>query len=80
MSKIELPPPGFEDLSIEEKIDYVQSLWRHIAADVDRVPLTEWQKRLLDQRLTAYEKDPQAGVSWEELRERLRNKLTSDGG
>ncbi len=77
---VRLPPPGFEDLSIEEKIDYVQSLWDYIAADVDTVPLTEWQKQLLDQRLAAYEKDPDAGVPWEELRERLRSKLASGGG
>jgi hypothetical protein len=24
------PPPGFDDLSVEEKIDYVQSLWERI--------------------------------------------------
>jgi len=77
---VKLPPPGFDELSIEEKIDYVQSLWDHIAAGVNTVPLTEWQKQVLDQRLAAYEKDPDAGVPWEELRERLRSKLTSGGG
>jgi putative addiction module component (TIGR02574 family) len=77
---VKLPPPGFEDLSIEEKIDYVQSLWDHIAADVNTVPLTEWQKQVLEKRLAAYEEDPDAGVPWEELRERLRSKLASGGG
>jgi hypothetical protein len=24
---VPLPPPGFDDLSVDEKIDYVQSLW-----------------------------------------------------
>jgi len=77
---VRLPPRGFEDLSVEEKIDYVQSLWDHIAADVNTVPLTEWQKQVLDKRLAAYEKNPDAGVPWEELRERLRRKLASGGG
>ena len=43
---VKLPPPGFEDLSIE-KIDYVQALWDYIAADVSTVPLTEWQRQVL---------------------------------
>jgi hypothetical protein len=24
---VPLPPPGFDDLSVEEKLDYLQSLW-----------------------------------------------------
>lgn len=77
---LEIPPPGFSELSIEEKIDYVQSLWDHIAADAGTVPLTDWQKKVLDRRLTAFEKDPDAGVPWEELRDRLRKKLVRGGG
>jgi len=29
---IPMPPPGFDALTVEEQIDYVQSLWDHIAA------------------------------------------------
>ena len=76
---VEVPPPGFEELSIEEKIDYVQSLWDHIAADADTVPLTEWQRKVLDQRLADFEKDPDSGIPWEEVRDRLRSKLGGGG-
>ena len=34
-----LPPAGFDALSVEDQIDYVQSLWDRIAANVDQVPL-----------------------------------------
>lgn len=27
LNPIPLPPPGFDDLSVEEKLDYLQSLW-----------------------------------------------------
>ena len=30
---VPLPPPGFDELSVEEKIDYLQSLWDRIASD-----------------------------------------------
>ena len=76
---VKLPPPGFDDLSIEEKIDYVQSLWGHMAADLDTVPLTNWQQQVLEQRLTEFEKDPENGAPWEEVRDRLRRKLTGGG-
>lgn len=81
MSKpLKLPPPGFDDLSIEEKLDYVQGLWDHISADADSLPLTDWQERVLRERLAAYEANPDAGVSWDELHERLRRKLARREG
>ena len=33
---VPLPPPGFDDLSVDEKIDYLQSLWDRIAATLRR--------------------------------------------
>jgi hypothetical protein len=34
--------PGFDDLSVEEKIDYLHSLWDRIAATPETVPVSEW--------------------------------------
>jgi putative addiction module component (TIGR02574 family) len=39
-------------------------------------PLTADEKALLDARLAAYEKDPDAGSSWEEVELRIRAHLT----
>ncbi len=82
---IQFPPPGFEDLTIEQKIDYVRNLWKHVsaedhhAADADSVPLAPWHKEILDERSAEYERDPEAGIAWEELRERLRRKIEGGG-
>lgn len=38
-------------------------------------PLTDAEKALLDSRLAAYAKDPDAGSSWEEVEARLRVRL-----
>lgn len=35
------PPPGFDDLSVDERIDYVQSLWDRIPATPEQVPVPE---------------------------------------
>jgi putative addiction module component (TIGR02574 family) len=42
----------------------------------DDDPLTAHEKALLDARLAAYEKDPDAGSTWEEVESRIRASLT----
>ena len=38
-------------------------------------PLTDAEKALLDGRLAAYEQDPEAGGSWDEVETRIRAQL-----
>ena len=38
-------------------------------------PLTDAEKALLDARLAAYERDPDAGRSWAEVEARIRARL-----
>jgi putative addiction module component (TIGR02574 family) len=38
-------------------------------------PLTDGEKALLEARLAAYEKDPDAGSTWEEVEARIRARL-----
>ena len=74
---VSLPPPGFDDLSVEEKIDYLQSLWDRIAASPDTIPVPDWHREILDERLKDLEANPQAGDYWEAVQERLRKKFDS---
>jgi len=39
-------------------------------------PLTDTEKALLDAPLAAYEKDPDAGSSWDEVESRIRARLS----
>ena len=70
-----LPPPGFDALPVEEQIDYVQSLWDRIAATVDQVPLQEWQQVLLEERLAAHRRSPGGARPWQEVIERVQQRL-----
>jgi putative addiction module component (TIGR02574 family) len=38
-------------------------------------PLTDAEKALIEARLAAYEKDPDAGSTWEEVEARIRARL-----
>ena len=73
--RLSLPPPGFDDLPVEDQIEYVQSLWHRIAAKQDQVPVPEWHRQALDERLAAHEAHPEEARSWEEVRDEIRSKL-----
>lgn len=72
-----LPPPGFDALSVEEQIDYVQSLWDHIAARPEEVPVPDWHREILAERLAAYDANPDEGKTWEEFEEELTREIQS---
>ena len=65
MSKqVAIPPLGFDDLSIDEQIEYVQSLWQRIAADPSKVPVPDWHRKLLKDHLKAYREEPDGGATY----------------
>ena len=74
-NSVPIPPPGFDDLSVDEKIDYVESLWDRIAATPETVPVPDWHREIIDERLTDLEANLDAGDTWEVVQERLRKKL-----
>ncbi len=76
MSKIvPTPPPGFDDLPIDEQIDFVQSLWDRIAATAEQVPVPEWHLEIIRERLAAYRASPSAGRLWTDVRGDIERKL-----
>ncbi len=68
------PPAGFEELPVEEQIEYVQALWDRIAAREGTVPVPEWHRAELDGRLADLAANPSAGVAWEDLQAELRGR------
>jgi putative addiction module component (TIGR02574 family) len=73
--QVPLPPPGFDELSVDEKIDYVQSLWDRIAATPETIPVPDWHREILDERQKDLDADPAAGDCWDAVQERLREKF-----
>jgi putative addiction module component (TIGR02574 family) len=61
-------------LSVPERIQLVEDIWDTILDVPESITLTNKQKAELDIRLKAYEKDPDEGSSWEEVRKRIRHK------
>jgi putative addiction module component (TIGR02574 family) len=62
---------NLHELTPSEKILLAEGLWDSVASDEQLFPLTEDQKKELDVRLTRYSIDPEAGDSWENVRNRI---------
>ena len=77
---LSIPPPGFDELSIEEQLDYVQTLWDRIAAHPDAIPIPDWHRQVLNDRLAAYRNNPTEGRSWDDVRDELLQQLRNGGG
>jgi putative addiction module component (TIGR02574 family) len=76
MSKaLPLPPPGFDDLPVEEKLDYVHSLWDRIAEHPENLPVPEWHLRVIENRLAAHRTDPTTARPGDEVRAEINEKL-----
>ena len=60
------------ELSVAERIQLVEDIWDSIAAVPESLALTEEQRQELDRRLEAYTQNPDEGISWDELKKRVR--------
>jgi putative addiction module component (TIGR02574 family) len=58
-------------LSIPERIQLVEDIWDTIAAEAQSIELTEDEKRIIDERLEAYHRNPDLGSPWEDVYKRI---------
>lgn len=61
-------------LSVAERIQLVEDIWDSIAVVPDSVLLTEEQEAELERRLEAYQANPNEGISWNDLKNKLRGQ------
>ena len=66
---------SFRELSSEDKIRLVQDLWDQIAQEIARMPLTESQRRLLDERLADEENNPDDLEPWTKAKDDILRGL-----
>ena len=69
-------PPGFDDMPVEQKIDYVQTLWDRIfRLDHRQVPSPGWHRDEVRAAVAEHEREPGGGRPWTEVRADLETKL-----
>lgn len=59
------------ELPVAERLRLVEAIWDSIADAPDGIELTESQRAELERRLDNYEKNPDAGSPWVEVKARI---------
>jgi putative addiction module component (TIGR02574 family) len=75
MASPAMPPDGFDDLSPEEKLDYIHALWARFTGDPEDVPVPQWHREVIAERLAAHERGEGSARPWDAVREDLRAEL-----
>ena len=66
---------SFRKLPTADQISLLQQLWNEIAEEIGRQPLTESQRRLLDERIDEHEAEPEDIEPWEQARDEILRDL-----
>lgn len=74
MTKKELKSEALQ-LPVEDRLELAEALWESLEQGLLRPELPACQRDLLDQRLAAFEAAPEAGSPWEEVKQRILDKL-----
>ena len=58
-------------LPADERIRLAQDLWDSVARPEDEVPMPDWHRAILDERLDEAEREPGVGKPWSEVRKAI---------
>lgn len=75
-----LPPLTIDQLTIEQRLELIGHLWDSIPDN--RLPIPQWHRELLDERLAAADSHPEQTIPWEEVKQQIRDVRAenADGG
>ena len=60
-----------EKLPVAERLQLVEDLWDSIARSGAELPVPPWQKDELDRRKQNYLRNPDSGLTWEEIKQSM---------
>jgi putative addiction module component (TIGR02574 family) len=67
--------PQVMALSTEEKLALIDELWISIEPELDRIPVSEVEKQLLDERLAEHAAHPEDTLTLEQLKKAVAANL-----
>jgi putative addiction module component (TIGR02574 family) len=66
---------GIDHLGVEERLALIEALWDSLPEDESALPITEAQRAELDRRLADYQRNPDDGAPWDEVRASLKQRF-----
>ncbi len=64
-------------LPADRRLAIIEALWDSLAADPVSIPIPDWHRELLAERLTADDADKSPGQSWDDVRREIESQLKS---
>ena len=61
------------ELPVQERIQLVEMIWESIAAFPQAIEVSPELKSELNARLAEFERNPEAGYSWDQVKAQLKN-------
>ena len=61
------------ELPVQERIQLVELIWESIAAFPQAIAVSQELKSDLNARLVEFERDPEAGYAWDQVKAQLKN-------
>jgi putative addiction module component (TIGR02574 family) len=68
------PAVDMERLTRDEQLDLLDQLWESLGRDPAALPLSEEQRRDLDERLDDLDREGPRGMSWDQALEMIRSR------
>ncbi len=61
-------------LTVDQRLELIGELWDSIPDSIDALPVPDWHRKELEKRIASADADPDAGVPWEDVKQRLTRK------
>ena len=68
-----LSPSTVEGMSVRERLDAIELLWRSLVASPEQVPSPEWHGRVVAERLSKIERGEGNFLTLDEVKRRFSN-------
>lgn len=70
-SPLPFPPSGFDELTSDEQVEYVEKLSDDITPNETYVEIPEWHREILEEAMARYEEVGMEGRPWAEVQQEL---------
>ena len=75
-SQLPVPPPGFDQLSREAQLDYIETLLNYVSSGKQYAEIPDWHREILEKRLAYYREFGFEGTPWEEFQQELDKEFS----
>ena len=71
-------PPGFDQLSREAQLDYIETLLNYVSSGKQYAEIPDSHREILEERLAYYREVGFEGTPWEEFQQELDKEFFSE--